>query len=328
MISKMPYHVLITEPIVPSVIAKLEDKYDVDVGERGEYNDEQALLEAIPRYDALLAMLTNPVSEKVIESGEDLKIVANHAVGYNNIDIKAAQKNNVKVANTPDVLTDSCAEFTIGLLLAVTRHIVEAQDYLLDGKYKGWEPLGFLGMELKESTLGIIGMGRIGQAVAQRGRAFGMNIIYHNRSRVAESIEKRLEATYYDSARELVKQSDVISLHCPLTDQTKHMINNEMFDLMQDQAILLNTARGPVVDEAALAKALHNGDIGGAGLDVFENEPKVHPDLKEAPNCVLTPHMASATYQTREAIGLLAADAIIGVLEDRATSSIPNLIQP
>lgn len=324
----MAQRILVTEPIVPSVLSKLEENYTVDVGERKQFNDEQALVNAIPRYDGLLAMLTNPVTSQVIEAGERLEVIANHAVGYNNIDVKAAHRHNIAVANTPDVLTDSCAEFTMGLLLAVARNLFDAQEYLLAGKYKGWEPLGFLGMELKKKTLGIIGMGRIGQAVAERAQAFGMNIIYHNRSRVADSIEHRLQATYMESPQELVKKSDVISLHCPLTKQTLHMINEEMISLMPKHAILLNTGRGPLIDEAKLAKALHEGMIGGAGLDVFEHEPKVHPDLKSAPNCVLTPHMASASYETREAIGMLAADAIIGVLEDRPASSIPNLIQP
>lgn len=324
----MPKRVLVTEPVVPSVIEKLEEHFTVDVGERGKFNDEQALIEAIPDYNALLTMLSNPVTEEVFEAGENLEVVANHAVGYNNIDVQAAHKHGVRVANTPDVLTDACAEFTIGLLLTVARHIVEAQEYLLDGKYKGWEPLGFLGMELKDSTIGVIGMGRIGQAVANLAKGFGMNIVYHNRSRVSASIEKRLEATYMESARELVQQADVISLHCPLTEETRHIINEEMFSLMQEHAILLNTARGPVVNEEQLAKALHNGEIGGAGIDVFEYEPEVHPDLQTAPNCVLTPHMASASHQTREAIGMLASDAIIGVLEDLPGSTIPNLIQP
>lgn len=324
----MSNRVLITEPIIPSVIDKLEKRYQVDVGERGTYNDEQALIDDIPGYDALLPMLSNPITEKVIAAGSNLEIIANHAVGYNNIDIRAAQKHNVAVANTPDVLTDSCAEFTIGLMLAVSRRLFEAQEYLLDENFNNWEPLGFLGKELNGSTLGIIGMGRIGTGVARRAKALGMEICYHNRSKVDPDLEQELDAQYCATVKELVTQSDIITLHCPLTDETHHLINDEILSLMPEDAILINTSRGPVVDEEALAQALHNGSIGGAGLDVFENEPELHPKLKTAPNCIRTPHIASASFQTREAIGMLAADAIIGILEGQPTSEIPNLIQP
>jgi glyoxylate reductase len=324
----MPKRVLVTEPIIPSVIDKLEKFYLVDVGERGTYNDEQKLIEAIPSYNALLPMLSNPVTEKVIATGHNLEVIANHAVGYNNIDLDAARKHNVYVANTPGVLTDSCAEFTIGLMLAVARRFFEAQQYLLGGNFNNWEPLGFLGKELKNSTLGIIGLGRIGTGVARRAKALGMNILYHNRSRVSGKLEEELEATYCTTVENLAKNSDVVSLHCPLTDQTHHLIDEEILSLMKDDAILINTSRGPVVDEPALAEALHNETIGGAGIDVFEKEPEVYPKLENAPNTLLTPHMASASYQTREAIGMLAADAIIGILKSQPPSEIPNLIQP
>ncbi|WP_441001482.1 2-hydroxyacid dehydrogenase [Fodinibius sp. SL11] len=324
----MSKRILITEPIIPSVIERLEKRYQVDVGERRTYNEEQALIDDISEYDALLPMLSNPITEKVIAAGSNLKIIANHAVGYNNIDLAAAQKHNVAVANTPGVLTDSCAEFTIGLMLAVSRRLFEAQQYLLDGKFNDWEPLGFLGKELNGSTLGIIGMGRIGTGVARRAKALGMEIIYHNRNRVSANLEQELKATFCPTVQELVSKSDTITLHCPLTDETHHLINEETLSLMSDEAILINTSRGPVVDEEALAQALHDRSIGGAGLDVFENEPELHPKLKTAPNCIRTPHIASASFQTREAIGMLAADAIIGILEDQPTSEIPNLIQP
>jgi glyoxylate reductase len=324
----MSKRVLITEPIIPSVIDKLKKRYEVDVGERGTYNDEQTLIDDIPAYDALLPMLSNPITEKVIAAGANLEIIANHAVGYNNIDLEAAQKYDVVVANTPDVLTDSCAEFTIGLMLTVSRRLVEAQKYLLDGKFNNWEPLGFLGKELNGSTLGVIGMGRIGTGVARRAKALGMQITYHNRSKVDSELEKQLDAQYCSTVQELVAESDITTLHCPLTEETHHLINEEILSLMPGDAILINTSRGPVVDEEALAHALHNETIGGAGLDVFENEPDLHPKLKTAPNCIRTPHIASASHKTREAIGMLAADAIIGVLEGQPASEIPNLIQP
>lgn len=320
--------VLITEPIIPSVIHELEKRYQVEVGERGTYNDEQALINAIPPYDALLPMLSNPITANVIAAGSNLEIIANHAVGYNNIDLKAAQKHNVAVANTPGVLTDSCAEFTIGLMLAVSRRLFEAQEYLLNENFNNWEPLGFLGKELNGSKLGIIGMGRIGTGVARRATALGMDIIYHNRSKIEPDLEQELGAKYCSTIQELVTQSDITTLHCPLTDDTHHLINEQILSLMPEDAILINTSRGPVVDEEELANALHDGSIGGAGIDVFENEPELHPKLKTAPHCIRTPHIASASFQTREAIGMLAADAIIGILEGQPASEIPNLIQP
>ena len=323
----MAYRVLITEPIVDSVIQRLNEHFRVDVGERGDFNEERQLIKAIPHYDALLPMLSNPVTKDVIEAGTKLKIIANHAVGYNNIDLEAAKKNSIKVANTPDVLTQSSADLAMALLLAVARKLCDAQQYLKEGKFQGWEPLGFLGMELKGNTLGIVGMGRIGTAFARRAKAFGMEIIYHNRSRVDEKLEKELDATYMESVKELAERADVLSLHCPLTEETHHLVNQDILDALPNHALVINTARGPVIDEEALAEALHSGRIGGAGLDVFENEPEVHPKILNAPNCVITPHIASATHHSRKSIGMLAADAIIGVLQDKPDSEIPNLIQ-
>ena len=294
---------------------------------RGDFNTEEQLVKAIPNYDALLSMLSNTITGKVIEAGSKLKVIANHAVGYNNIDLEAAKEHNVKVANTPDVLTQSSADLAMALLLAVARKIVDAQQYLKDGKFEGWEPLGFLGMELNGNTLGIVGMGRIGTAFARRAKAFGMDICYHNRSRVEPALEKELDATYIESVGELAAQSDVLSLNCPLTDETHHLVDREILNTLPNHAIIINTARGPVIDEAALAEALHSGIIGGAGLDVFEDEPDVHPKILNAPNCVITPHIASATHHSRKSIGMLAADAIIGVLQGKPDSEIPNLIQ-
>lgn len=323
----MMHRVLITEPIVDSVIQRLRNKFRVDVGKRGDFNDEQQLIDVMPDYDALLPMLSNPITKEVIEAGSKLKVIANHAVGYNNIDLDAARKHHVKVANTPDVLTESSADCTMALLLATARKICDAQQYLRDGAFNGWEPLGFLGLELNGSTIGIVGMGRIGTAVARRAKAFGMNIAYHNRAPVDKEVEKELDATYIESLEKLALESDILSLHCPLTDDTHHLINAEILDLLADHAIIINTSRGAVIDEKALAEALHNNAIAGAGLDVFEEEPKVHPRLLSAPNCVMTPHIASATHHSRKAIGMLAADAIIGVLEGKEDSRIPNLIQ-
>lgn len=324
--ARQPFKVLVTEPIPDKAISYLEEYAQVHIGKKGEFQKEENLKKAIPKYDALLCMLSNPISKSVLETGTNLKIVANFAVGYNNIDIEAARSLNIKVANTPDVLTEACGDFAMGLLMAVTRRFNEAERYLKEGRFTGWEPLGFLGLELRGKTLGIVGMGRIGQSFANRAKAFGMNIAYHNRTPVSSATEKELNAKYISSLEELATSSDVLSLNCPLTEETHHLIGDDIFKIMPSHSILINISRGPVVDEAALANALTSKKIAGAGIDVFEKEPKVHPKLLVAPNCILLPHIASATFETREAIGLLASKAIVSVLKGKADNSIPNLI--
>jgi len=322
----MGYNILVTEPIPESNLERLRELGDVTVGKQGEFLSEEALVNIIPDYDALLCMLSTPVSRKVLEAAKQLKIVANFAVGYNNIEVSAARELGIHVANTPDVLTESCADFTMGLLLATTRKFNQAEQYLRDGHFKQWEPLGFLGMELSGKTLGIVGMGRIGQAFARRAKAFGMSIIYHNRSPLDPLSITEVGATYVSTLEKLASRSDVLSLHCPLHPSTHHLIDEKILKLMPKHAILLNISRGPVVDEEALAEALHNQTIGGAGIDVYEFEPKVHPRLLTAPNATLLPHIASATHETREAIGALAVDAIEGILTHRPLAQISNLL--
>ncbi|MBO6537052.1 MAG: D-glycerate dehydrogenase [Balneolaceae bacterium] len=324
--SDSKHNILVTEPIPEEVLSYLKGFGNVTVGEAGEYQHVDQLIADIPKFDALLCMLSNPVNEQVLKAGSKLKVVANFAVGYNNIDVEAAQKLSIKVANTPDVLTEACGDFAMGLLLATTRHFYAAEKYLRDGKFNGWEPMGFLGPELRGRTLGIVGMGRIGQAFARRAKAFGMEIIYHNRSSIEPELEKELEASYFDDLEAMVQKADVLSLNCPLTPQTHHLVDERLLNLMPKHAVLINISRGPVVDEAALAKALHNRTIYAAGLDVFEEEPKVHPELLSAPNCTMLPHIASATFETREAIGMLAAKAIVQVLQGESEQNIPNLV--
>lgn len=319
-------HILITEPIPQSVVNFLQNHGNVTVAEKGTFQTEEKLINEIPNYDALLCMLSTPVTEDVLSAGKNLKIVANFAVGYDNIDVEAAHHHGIKVANTPDVLTEACGDYAMGLLLALSRKFKEAEQYLRDGKFTGWEPLGFLGMELRDRTLGIIGMGRIGQAFATRAKAFGMKIIYHNRTPIDPETEKKLEAEYISDHKELARRSDVLSLNCPLTKETHHLVDEKLLGILPDHALLVNISRGAVIDEPALAHALHNKVIAGAALDVFEEEPKVHPDLLSAPNTVLLPHIASATHRTRENIGMLAAEAIVSVLSGKPDEEIPNLI--
>lgn len=320
--------ILITEPIPATVIDHLKDFADVTVGNKGYFQHEDNLINEILPYDALLCMLSVPVTEAVLKAGSNLKIVANFAVGYDNIDVEAAHTLDIRVANTPDVLTEACGDYAMSLLLSLSRKLKEAEQYLRDGKFEGWEPLGFLGMELRGRNLGIIGMGRIGQAFAHRARAFGMNILYHNRSRLDSETEKELKATYIEDPGKLAETSDVVSLNCPLTDSTHHLVDTDFLNRMPDHALLINISRGAVIDEAALAEALHNKVIAGAALDVFEKEPVVHPKLLSAPNTLLLPHIASATHRTRKDIGMLAANAIISVLNGKDDREIPNLITP
>jgi glyoxylate reductase len=319
-------HILITEPIPQKTISYLKEIGNVTVAKNGTYQSEDQLIKDIPDYDALLCMLSTPVTEKVLQKGERLKVVANFAVGYDNIDVGVAHELGIKVANTPDVLTEACGDYAMGLLLALSRKFKNAEQYLRDGNFTGWEPLGFLGMELRGRKLGIIGMGRIGQAFAHRARAFGMNISYHNRTQLAPEIEHELNATYIADHKELAHESDVLSLNCPLTKETHHLVDEKLLQLMPSHALLINISRGAVIDEAALAEALHSESIAGAALDVFEEEPNVHPKLITAPNTLLLPHIASATHKTREAIGMLAAEAITSVLQGKPDGEIPNLI--
>ncbi len=259
---------------------------------------------------ALIPLLTDEVSKELIDSLPDLKIISNVGVGYNNIDYEYALSKGIVVTNTPGVLTESTADLTFALILGVARRILEADRFLRDGKFKGWDLTLFLGLELSQATLGIIGMGRIGQAVARRAKGFGMKIIYHNRKRVSEDSEKELSAKYVPFD-ELISTSDIISLHCPLTKETHHLIDKNEFLKMKDGVIIINTARGPVINEKELVNFLKNGKVKGAGLDVFEREPEVEGDLLHMENVILLPHIGSATHYTRKRIVTLAVNNVI-----------------
>ncbi len=263
--------------------------------------------------DAVIPLLSMKFDREVIEKSPKLKIIANYAVGYDNIDLEAARERKIVVTNTPDVLTDATADLTWALLLAVARHIVEADRFVREGKFKGWGPFLFLGQDFVKRTIGIIGFGRIGQAVARRAKGFDMRVIYYSRTRKPD-LEKQIGAEFAE-LDELLKTSDFVTLHTPLTDETYHMIGERELKMMKSNAILVNMARGPVVDEKALIKALKNGWIYGAGLDVYENEPQVPDELKELKNVVLLPHIGSATYWTRNTMSKIAAEAIVKYLK-------------
>ena len=294
-----------------------ERGFEVEVSEIDGVIPREVLLEKVRGADAILSLLTDKMNAELFDAaGSQLKIVANYAVGYDNIDLKAAAERGIIVTNTPEVLTESVAEHTIALMFAIARRIVESDQFMRDGRFAAWAPMLFLGNDLNGKTLGLVGLGRIGAAVAKRMHdGFEMKIIYYDVKR-NEELEKKYNLNYVD-LETLLGESDFVSIHVPLLETTRHLINKERLALMKPTAYLINTSRGPVVDEKALVEALKNGIIKGAALDVYENEPKMAPGLAELPNTVLTPHTASATIETRDAMSELAAKNIIEVLEGR-----------
>ena len=265
---------------------------------------------------ALLCLLTDTVDAALLESAPRLRIVANAVVGFNHVDVAACRARGIVVTNTPDVLTGATAELTWALLLAAVRRLPQAERSLRAGEFHGWGFWDYLGDGLEGRTLGIYGMGRIGQAVARRARAFGMHVVYHSRTPLAAEEERELEAEHV-SFDELLARGDVLSLHAPLTPETRHVFDRNALARMRPGSVLVNTARGPLVDEAALVDALRDGPLAAAGLDVYEHEPAVHPGLLELPNVVLLPHIGSATRGTRTAMAMLAARNVHAVLSGK-----------
>ena len=289
------------------------------IGEVWAWTDDEPIPhdirdEQLATADAVVTLLTDTVDEAFLDAAPQLKIVANVAVGYNNIDVGLCQARGVTVTNTPGVLTDATADLAMGLLLMVTRRLGEGERLIRSETPWKWGMFMMLGTGLQGRQLGIIGMGGIGQALAKRARAFGMQIVYHNRSAVAPDVEAALDARRCD-LDELLATSDVVSLNCPYSEQTHHLIDAAALSAMRNDAVLVNTARGPIVDEAALVEALSNGEIGAAALDVFEREPEVHPGLLGLDNAVLVPHLGSATVETRTAMATLAARNVVGFFD-------------
>lgn len=310
--------VLITRRLPSSVISRLDGVADVDVyaGPGGIPADE--LLARVRGSQALVSVLTDAINSDVLDAGASLKLVANVAVGYNNIDVTHARARGILVTNTPDVLTDAVADFTLALILAVTRRISEGERLVRRGDWKGWALDFMLGSELRNKQLGIVGLGRIGRAVAARAAAFGMRVAYASRR------EANLEGADWLSLDRLLNTSDVVSLHVPLAPDTHHLIDKRALTRMKRSAYLVNTSRGPVVDEAALAWALQEHLLAGAALDVYEHEPAIHPDLLALESVLLAPHLGSATTETRTAMADLAVDNVIAVLSGKpALTPVP-----
>lgn len=316
--------IFVTRPIPEAGLDLLRKYYpDFEMNKEDRVLSREELLERVKGAHGLLTLLTEKIDAELMDAaGPQLKVVANMAVGYDNIDVEAATARGILVTNTPGVLTHATADHAWALLFAVARRIPEAERFLRSGKFKAWGPLMFLGADIVGRTLGVVGAGRIGQAMALKSRGFDMKVLYTDEV-PNQTLEKELGARRV-SLEELLQNSDFVSLHVPLLPSTRHLINAERLNLMKKTAYLINTSRGPVVDEAALVEALKNGVIAGAGLDVFENEPQVHPGLLELENVVLTPHIASATVETRAKMATMAAQNLIDALQGKVPQNLVN----
>ena len=301
---------LLPDPVMAAVRAQYDLLHEPSNGPAAPTALRQGLSKAV----AAIVTLTDRIDADTLASARELKILANYAVGYNNIDLNAAQRRGIAVTNTPDVLTDATADLTWALLLAAARRVVEGDRLVRSGQWTGWTPTQLLGAAVAGSIVGIVGMGRIGQAVARRAAGFRMQVIYHSHRAVDTP-----PGAHWGSRDlpDLLRESDIVTIHAPLTPETRHLIGAPEFALMRRTAILINTARGPIVDESALVTALQEGTIAGAGLDVFEDEPKLHPHLASLPQVVLLPHLGSATLATRVEMGMICLKNIEAILAGR-----------
>ncbi|MBP7165633.1 MAG: D-glycerate dehydrogenase [Firmicutes bacterium] len=315
--------VYVTRMLPQAGLDLLAEEYRVEVNPHDKAATREELLAGIKGKDALLSLLTDTVDAEVMDAEPRLKVIANYAVGFNNIDVTAATERGIPVTNTPGVLTDTTADLAFALLMACARRVVEADRFMRDGKYDGWGPMLFLGRDIHGKTLGIVGFGRIGQAMAQRGAGFNMKILYSDAKRASEELEKACNAEYRELP-DLLRESDFVSLHVPLAESTHHLISDEQLELMKDTAILINTSRGPVVDEIALVRALQEGVISGAGLDVFEREPEFEPGLAKLASVVMVPHIASASVETRTKMAIMAAQNACAVIRGEMPHNMVN----
>ncbi|SEO64985.1 glyoxylate reductase [Salinihabitans flavidus] len=296
--------VVVTRRLPEAVETRLSELFDVRLRDDDAPMTRAELIAAAKEADVLVPTLTDTIDAGLItQAGERLKLIANYGAGIDHIDVASARQRGVLVSNTPGVVTDDTADMTMALILGVTRRIPEGLAVMQKGEWAGWAPTAYLGGRVSGRRLGILGMGRIGQAVARRARAFGMQIHYHNRRRLRPEIEEELEATYWESLDQMVARMDVVSVNCPHTPSTFHLMNARRLKLMKENAVIVNTSRGEVIDENALVRRLRAGEIAGAGLDVYENGTEVNPALRQMPNVVLLPHMGSATVEGRLEMG-------------------------
>ena len=316
--------ILVARAIFPEALAKLEESYEVHSNQSDKILTPEELKKALSEVDGALVAGSERIDAAALAQAKNLKVVANISVGYNNFDVPAITAAGVMATNTPDVLTDTTADFGFALLMATARRITESEHWVRAGKWDQWSIVNNpLGMDLHHSTVGIIGMGRIGQGIAKRALGFGMKVIYHNRSHLSDADEKACSATYV-SKEELLRTADHVVLVLPYTAQNHHTIAAAEIAMMKPSATLINIARGGIVDDVALAQALQSGKIFAAGLDVFEGEPQVHPELLKCSNIVLAPHIASATEKTRRAMVDLAVENLRAVLDGKKPPSLIN----
>ncbi|HEY1631788.1 MAG TPA: D-glycerate dehydrogenase [Rhizomicrobium sp.] len=296
--------VIVTRKLPDAIETRMRELFDARLNLADKPMSQAELIEAVKAADVLVPTVTDRIDSKVlVRAGERLKLIANFGNGVDNIDVKTALEKGITVTNTPGVLTEDTADMTMALILAVPRRLVEGVDELKAERFEGWSPSWMLGHRIWGKRLGIVGMGRIGQAVARRAKAFGLQIHYHNRKPVHREIERELEATYWDSLDQMLARMDIVSINCPHTPATYHLLSARRLKLMKPSAYIVNTARGEVIDENALARMLASGELAGAGLDVFEHEPAVNPKLLKQKNVTLLPHMGSATLEGRIDMG-------------------------
>ena len=296
--------VIVTRKLPDVIETRMMELFDARLNTTDEPLAKAALIEAVKGCDVLVPTVTDRIDSSVLaHAGERLRLIANYGTGVDNIDVEAAYKRGITVTNTPDVLTEDTADMTMALVLAVSRRLVEGERLARSGDWSGWSPTSMLGHRIWGKRLGIVGMGRIGSAVARRAKGFGLSVHYHNRRRVPETVEQDLEATYWESLDQMLARMDVISINCPHTPATFHLLSARRLALIQPHAIVVNTSRGEVLDEQALTRLLRERKIAGAGLDVFEHEPAINPKLRQLDNAVLLPHMGSATIEGRIDMG-------------------------
>ena len=315
---------LVTRPLFPEARAILDRHFDVEYWTRPERIPRAELLARVAEKDALVLLLTEKVDDELLAAAPKLRVASTVSVGYDNIDVPACTRHKVVATNTPGVLDDTTADFAWTLLMAIARRLVEGDAWMRSGTWPGWDLDQLLGGDIWGKTLGIVGFGRIGRGVARRSQGFQMRVLYHDQVRVAADVERELHAEFVDFDR-LLRESDFVSLHVPLLPETRHLISKDAFGKMKPTAYLINTARGPVVDEAALIEALEQKKIAGAALDVYEHEPKVHPALVARRDVILAPHIASATVETRTKMAVMAANNAAALFEGRRP---PNALNP
>jgi glyoxylate reductase len=315
--------VYLTRQLPPAVMERLERETQLTWHREDAVASSQTIIDGARDCDALLCNITDPIGEDILSACPGLKVVANFGVGYNNIDVNAATARKIPVTNTPGVLTDATADIAFSLLLAAARRLGEGERLVRAKEWTGWHPMQLLGADVSGATLGLIGFGRIGKAMAKRARAFDMSLVYWNRTRLSPAEEEDICATYM-TMEEVLKTSDFVSLHVAYNPETHHLMSAAQFASMKPTAFVINTARGPVIDEAALVEALKSRQIAGAGLDVFEREPELHPGLFECENAILAPHLGSATIGTRTKMGMIAIDNLLAVCHGQRPPNCVN----